>query len=507
MGNNFYITTAIDYSNGDPHLGHAYEKIGADCIARYRRMRGQNVHFVIGMDEHGQKVAQSAEANDVPPQEWVDRIAGTFRDTWQELHITNTDFIRTTEPRHGRAIEELVRRIDERGHFYQGKYAGFYCVGCEAFKVEKDLVDGRCPIHPTREIKWVEELNHFFRLSAFRDRLLALYDENPDFLRPVSKMNEIRNLVKTGLQDTSVTRARLPWGIPWPNDPDHTVYVWFDALPNYLSATGFPEDGYLDVWPADLHVIGPDIARFHAALWPAMLMAADLPVPRGVWAHGWMTFSGERFSKSTGVQVTLREAIDRHGPDPLRYFLLREMPWDADGNFSWERFDGRYTAELADGYGNLASRVLAMIVRYKGGTVPTSGETMSLDTEGEEIIKSYAAAMDQHLLHIGGQEAWRLVTRANAFVEESAPWTLHKNGDTQRLEAVLAALARSVTRITMMAAPLLPNKAQEVWQALGHAGGVQEAAWSFLETPHVGGMSAVKPPPLFPKQETRKSDE
>jgi len=503
VGSKFYITTAIDYSNGQPHVGHAYEKIGADCIARYRRLRGDDVRFLMGMDEHGQKVVQSAEAANVTPQAWVDEIAAAFHAAWHELHISNTDFIRTTEDRHRRTVEELIRRVGAGDHFYQGTYAGYYCVGCETFKPEKDLLDGQCPLHQTRKIKWVEESNHFFRWSDFGARLLRLYAEHPDFLRPPAKMNEIRNIVSGGLQDISVSRPRIPWGIPWPDDHTHTVYVWFDALINYLSATGFPDEGFDAMWPADLHVIGPDIARFHAALWPAMLMAADLPVPKGVWTHGWMTFSGSRFSKSAGVAVTLREAIDRHGTDALRYFLLREVPWDADGNFSWDRFDGRYTAELADGYGNLSSRVLAMIVRYTNATIPSATETMSLDAEGADIIERYRVAMDSYLLHVGGQEAWNLVTRANGFVETSAPWTLMKEGNTERLGAVLAALARSVARITIMAAPFLPTKTEEVWRALGMKGSVHEASWDFLLKPEVGGAPVVKPPPLFPKLETR----
>jgi methionyl-tRNA synthetase len=499
VGSKFYITTAIDYSNGNPHLGHAYEKIGADCIARYRRLRGDTVHFCIGMDEHGQNVAQAAQTAGLDPHEWVEQIAGAFREAWAELHISNTDFIRTTEARHRTGVQEILRRIQEAGHIYEGTYAGYYCVGCEAFKLERELEEGKCPLHPTRGIKWLEEPNYFFRLSEFGPKLMALYDQFPEFVRPVSKANEIRNVVKQGLQDISVSRSRLPWGIPWPDDPDHTVYVWFDAVINYLSATGFPEAGFDEIWPADLHVIGPDISRFHAALWPAMLMAANLPVHKGVWCHGWMTFSGARFSKSAGVRVTLREAIDRHGVDPLRYFLLREMPWDADGNFSWERFDGRYNAELADGYGNLASRVTAMIVRYTKSQVPDSGETMSLDTEGDAIIEAYAAAMDQHMLHVGGHEAWQLVTRANAFIEETAPWNLYKSSDTERLDAVLATLARSLARISIMAAPFLPSKTQEVWATLGLPGTVNEASWETLVRPQIGGAPVVKAPPLFPK--------
>jgi methionyl-tRNA synthetase len=502
----FYITTAIDYANGDPHLGHAYEKIGADCIARYRRLRGDRVHFVIGMDEHGQKVKQAADAAGIAPQEWVDRTADLFRSAWRDLDISNTDFIQTTEARHTRTVLELVRRIEENGHFYEGSYSGYYCVGCEAFKQERDLVEGKCPDHPTREIRWVEEVNYFFRWSHFERQLLDLYDAQPDFLRPTSKMNEIRNLVEGGLQDISVSRARLPWGIPWPNDETHSIYVWFDALINYLSATGFPDSRYSELWPADLHVIGPDIARFHAALWPAMLMAADIPSPKGVWSHGWMTFSGTRFSKSEGVSVTLPEAVARHGSDPLRYFLLREVPWDANGNFSFERYDGRYAAELADGYGNLASRVLAMVVKYRDGKIPDTADTVSLDTAGGEIIEQYSKAMDAHLLHVGGSEAWRLVSIANSFVEESAPWTLAREGNVQKLDAVLAGLTRAVARITIMAAPFMPGKAGEVWRAIGMPSSVTEARWDDLVAPQVRGLEVVKPPPLFPKVAQEHSD-
>ncbi len=296
VSSKFYLTTAIDYSNGDPHIGHAFEKIGADCIARYRRLRGQDVHFVIGMDENAQNVVQAAEAAGTDPQAWVDQIAGKFRAAWDELGISSNDFIRTTEPRHSRGVQALLTRIQQAGHIYEGTYEGFYCVGCESFKLEKDLVDGQCPLHPTRQIQWVKEPNFFFRLSAFGPRLLELYEKNPDFVRPRAKLNEIRNVVASGLQDLSVSRARLPWGIPWPGAPEHTIYVWFDALINYLAATGFPDPGFEALWPADLHIVGPDIIRFHAAIWPAMLMAAGLDVPGGVWSHGWVNLAGARFS-------------------------------------------------------------------------------------------------------------------------------------------------------------------------------------------------------------------
>jgi methionyl-tRNA synthetase len=505
VADKFYITTAIDYSNGEPHLGHAFEKIGADCIARYRRLRGQRVYFVIGMDEHGQKVAQVAEEAGVDPQSWVDRIAEKFVHAWEELSISHTDFMRTTEDRHRRTVHELWKRIQDAGEIQPGTYRGLYCVGCEAFKPEKDLVNGRCPEHPTREVKWVEEPNLFFRLGSFSDRLMKFYEKtygtDNAFVRPKSKFNEIRNVVQDWDDEyvLSVSRASVPWGIPWPGDNEHTVYVWAEALINYLSATGFPDDGWDEIWPADLHVIGPDILRFHAAFWPAMLMAAKLPLPGGVWCHGWVNISGARFSKSAGVTLSLRDAIDRHGPDALRYFLLREVPWDADGNFAWDRFDSRYLSELADGYGNLASRILAMIKRYLDGTYPaTSGDT-ELDQVGAEVIAEYRAKMDAHLLHEGASVAWQLVTKANQFVEEQAPWTLQKEGRTEELKRVLGSLAVALARITLLATPFMPNKTQQVWEALGFTSSIDTAIWSDLEAPSVAGSNVAKLDPLFPK--------
>jgi methionyl-tRNA synthetase len=493
----YYLTTAIDYANGEPHLGHAFEKIGADCVARYRRLRGERVHFVIGMDEHGQKVAQAAEQAGVSPQVWVDGIAERFREAWRELAISYDDFIRTTEPRHARAVQELFRRIRDRGHVYEGVYRGYYCVGCEAFKLEKDLDEaGRCPIHPSLEIKWVEEPNFFFRLSTFGPWLLERYAAQPEFVRPKAKLNEIRNVVEEGLQDISVSRARVPWGIPWPDDPEHTVYVWFEALINYLSATGFPDDGYDRLWPADIHVIGPDIVRFHAALWPAMLHAAGLEPPHGVWCHGWVNTQGARFSKSAGVRLTLRDAIDRHGPDALRYFLLAEVPWDGDGNFTWERFDARYTAELADGYGNLVSRVLAMILRYREGVVPQAGPT-DLDGVARDAWTGYVNAMDRHLLHEGAGAAVRLVSEANAFIERTAPWTLAKTGDSDRLDRTLAALADCVAQVTLMLSPFMPGKSAEVWMALGRK--PLDVTMVTATMPTTSGNRVGQLAPLFPK--------
>ena len=500
----FYITTAIDYPNGIPHLGHAFEKTGADCIARYRRLRGDDVQFVVGMDEHAQKVAQAADEAGVDRQEWIDDIAEEFRLTWAELAISNTDFIRTTEDRHRAAVEELFRRIQKAGYLTEGTYEGHYCIGCEAYKLDRDLDEnGRCPLHPTREITWLEEPNYFFQIGKFRDRLLQLYEERPEFVQPRHKYNEIVNVVREWTDDhtLSVSRSRVPWGIPWPGDPDHTVYVWFDALINYLSATGFPDERYLATWPADVHVIGPDILRFHASMWPAMLMAADVTVPHKVWCHGWVKTGGERFSKSAGTGISLREIMDYRGIDALRYFLLREVPWDSDGNFTMERFDIRYTAELADDLGNLVSRVTSMIGRYLGGTVPAAGET-ELDALALEVLDGYQDVMDRHLLHQGADHVWRLVDRANAYVEQRAPWTLDKQGKTDEVAETLGALARALARIGILLSPYMPGKSDEIWAAVGLAGSASEASFETYANPQVEGAQVTKPPPLFPKPDT-----
>jgi methionyl-tRNA synthetase len=467
----FYITTAIDYANGLPHLGHAIEKIGADAMARYRRRKGEAVFFVIGMDEHGLKVMQSATAEQVTPQQWVDNIATSFRSTWERLHISFDDFIRTTEPRHHRAVNEMIARISSAGDFYKAKYEGYYCVGCEAFKRQDELVAVAgvqvCPIHPTRQIVWSEEENWFFRLSRYQDRLLKLLDERPEFVQPEVRRNEIRNVIEGGLEDISVSRARLPWGIPWPDEPGTSVYVWIDALTNYLTAAGFPDERYRDVWPADWHVIGKDITRFHCIYWPAMLMSADVELPRSVWGHGFITFGGNKLSKSEQVRVELNEAIDRHGPDALRYFLLKDIPWNGDGEFSYERFDERYTADLANNFGNLANRAISMIERYREGVVPR-GQHTRLDEDIAAAMLRYRSAMDENLLHQGAAIAMELSSTANGFIEEQAPWSLAKDpGAAPRLDDVLGALARAVASLCAMLEPFTPQKMAELAPRLG----------------------------------------
>jgi methionyl-tRNA synthetase len=497
----FYLTTAIDYSNGEPHLGHALEKVGADCIARYRRLRGDDVHFLMGMDENAQKVAQAAEQAGVPPEEWVGTLAKRFDATWRRLHCSHDDWIRTTEPRHHRGTVALIERIRERNpdDVFIGVYEGLYCTGCEEFKQESQIVDGHCEEHPQLELVRTKERNYFFRLSRYRDRILELVRTGGLAVGPAIRRNEVVKLLEAGLQDISISRQRLAWGIPFPGDPDQTVYVWFDALINYLSATGFPDPNFERRWPAELHVIGKGITRFHCIIWPAMLLSAGVALPREVWAHGYVQWGGAKVSKSAGTAVSLDDAIARHGPDALRYFLLREVGFEADGNFTWERFDERYTADLADGLGNLASRSLAMIARYRSGRVPDGGGGTTLDASGLAAVQRYGEVMDRLDLRAGAEALRGFVADANLYVQQAAPWTLAKEGRERELDEVLAALAACLYRLAVLAVPFIPGKAQALWQALGGRGEAAGAQWASLGSPPVAGTATAKPEVLFPK--------
>ncbi len=507
----FFLTTAIDYANGAPHLGHAFEKIGADAIARYHRMRGDEVFFLMGMDEHGQKVAQAAAARGVPPQTLVDDIAALFERTWRGLDISYDRFIRTTEAHHKRGVRALIERIFERSpeDFYEQSYEGWYCVGCELFKRENEIEDGKCVLHPTRELQWTVERNWFFRLTRYQQALERHFADRPEFLEPETRRNEILSLLESGLEDISITRSRLSWAIPFPRATSDGVeqgtWVWFDALPNYLTATGFPDAGYETRWPAQLHIIGKDITRLHTVIWPAMLMAAGLPLPERVFAHGFATFRGERFSKSAGVALDLEEAIARYGPDAFRYFLLREIPFDADGSFTWERFDERYTADLANAFGNLASRTMAMIERYCDGEVPATGSPVMEADQSD--LDAYARAMEDQLLHEALQALWGLVSRSNEYVDRSAPWKLAKDPERRaELEEVLGTLARRLALQSVLVAPFMPGKARELWSQLGAPGEPQEVRWprrpapvaSWL--PNAAGWRVTKGAGLFPKE-------
>ena len=503
----YYITTAIDYANGSPHMGHAFEKIGADAMARYHRLRGDDVHFVMGMDEHGLKVLQSAEAGGITPQQWVDGLAAEFEAMWARLLISNDDFIRTTQERHERSAIELVKRIQQSGDFHRDRYAGWYCIGCEAFKRDDELViddDGkrRCVLHPNREAQWSEENNWFFELSKYQERLLRFYADHPDFIQPEPRRNEILRLVESGLEDISVSRS-VSWGITWPGDETQTIWVWIEALINYISATNFPQPGYERTWPAACHVIGKDITRFHCVIWPAMLMSAGLEPPESVWAHGFVNFDGRKLSKSEGVRIDLGDAVERFGPDAFRYYLLRDVPWDDDGDFTMERFAARYNADLADDLGNLANRAISMIERYRNGVVP-GGERTWLDDEIVAALTRYRAAMDGNLLHQGAAAAMDLAVSANGFVEARAPWKQAKDpaaaGD---LDATLASLARALVALVSLLHPFMPGKMAELGERIGLGEPLRLAD---VEGHDPTGRAVHRGAVLFPKEEREPAE-
>ncbi len=504
----FYLTTAIDYANGEPHLGHAFEKIGADAIARYHRMAGFDVHLCIGMDEHGQKVAQTAASQGVEPQQFVDGVSAQFRAMWDRVNISYDQFVRTTDPAHKSGVRALIKRIADTSpdDFYEKAYEGWYCVGCELFKRDDEIVDGHCVLHTTRTLEWTKERNFFFRLSKYQGFLERLIAERPDFIRPESRRNEILGLIAQGLEDISISRARLAWAIPFPlaisDGSAQGTWVWFDALPNYLTATGYPDKVWKERWPAQLHVIGKDITRLHAVVWPAMLQAAELPLPEHVWAHGFVQLGGERFSKSAGVKLDLGEAIDRYGVDAFRYFLLREVPFDADGNFSFERFDDRFNADLANAFGNLASRVIAMIERYRGGIVPAAPPT-ELDALDALAIAEYHKALDGshgYLLHEGLRHVWSCAAKGNEYVDRRAPWKQAKDpAAAAALDETLGALARQLARLAVLVAPYMPTKAAELWTQLGGPDTVDRQRFVDLATLDPAGWRVTKGAPMFPK--------
>jgi methionyl-tRNA synthetase len=462
----FYLTTAIDYVNSRPHLGTAYEKIAADVIARYKRLAGFDVRFVMGNDEHSQNVFRKATELGLSPLAYCDRMADEFRTVWSRLNISFDDFIRTTERRHKVAVEHLIQRSYEAADIYPGSYEGWYCVSCEAFKQEKDLTpDGLCLIHKTKP-DWIKEKNYFFRLSSYRDRLLAHYTAHPSFVEPESRRNEMLRLLEAGLEDISVSRAGQAWGIPLPFDPTSVVYVWYDALINYAAAVGYGCDkAQFDTWwPADLHIVGKDITRFHCVVWPAMLMSAGVEPPRQVFGHGWVLFKGEKMSKSLGTVVDPLEAAERLGPDPLRWYLTREIAFGQDGDFSWELFEKSYNADLANNLGNLVNRVTSMAHRYRGGVLKGPGVAAA---GGVEARRSYREAMERYELSRGAASVMSCVDQANQLIASREPWKLAKAGDDRALDAVLWDASEALRLAAVLLAPFMPASSEEILRRLG----------------------------------------
>jgi len=501
----YYITTAIDYVNARPHLGTAYEKIGADCLARYKRLAGFDTYFLMGTDEHSTNVEKEARKLGKDPQTYTDEMAVEFEKTWAALHISYDQFIRTTDPMHKEAVQHIFQRIYDNGYIFEGDYEGLYCEGCEEFKVEKDLEDGKCPRHQV-EPQHVKETNYFFALSKFSDRLKE-YIETTDFVLPTIRRNEILKVIEGGLENVSVSRSGKSWGVPLPIDESHVVYVWFDALINYVSALGFgaePGEKFGHYWPADCHIIGKDITRFHCLIWPAMLMAADIPVPKCVFGHGFVYSRGEKMSKTIGNIVDPSNLAAFFGADALRYLLLKEIAFDRDGDFTVAQFVTRYNAELANELGNLFSRTLSMTNRYFEGAVPAWTDAAAADyarlTEG--VVGDYRDFMDGLRFDKGLGALWRSVQAANRYVEERKPWAQAKAEETEALGDTLRVLLEVLQMSSILCQPFMPEKAREMRAQLGLDTDFAKLSLDDAEAP--GGAdwkNAGSPSPLFPRLE------
>jgi methionyl-tRNA synthetase len=496
----FYVTTPIYYVNAAPHLGHAYTTIAADVMARHHRQRGEDVFFLTGTDEHGEPVADAAKAQGLEPKELADRNAERFKALAPRLEATNDFFIRTSDPEHIRRVQEVLQRVYDNGYVHEGLYEGWYCPRCADFKVENEIEEGnRCPIHHI-ELERHSEQNYFFALSAFQERLEALYAERPDFVTPRVRYNEALSFIKSGLQDISLSRAELTWGVPVPWDTSHVFYVWFDALLNYYTALGFArpgEDLTDQFWPATYHVIGKDILRFHTVFWPAMLMAADLPVPEHVFVHGYLLMDGEKMSKSLGNVLDPFEIIERFGTDALRYYVLRDVSFGEDGSVSTSAFEQRYETELANEFGNLASRTLAMVARYRDGEVPAVEVDAAIAGDFDGLDERVAQRIDRVELTQALEDIWQRVRRLNRYVEQQAPWTLAKDpARAADLDRVLRTLVEGLRVVTVLLVPWIPAAAEKLLGALG----APDASLSAARL-GVGTFGEVEPiDPLFPKQ-------
>jgi methionyl-tRNA synthetase len=509
----YYITTAIDYPNAAPHIGHSLEKVAADVIARYHRLLGDETYFSIGLDENSQHVVQAASANGVDLVAWVDSMDEAFRLAYSKLDISYDRWIRTTEPGHFRASQELIRRAQERGDIYKAIYSGWYCPNDNTFYQTEDLVDGRCPNHPSIVPEWIEEENYFFALSKYSDQLLEHIQTHQDFIVPAVRKAEVLGMIHLGLRDFSVSRrvdpTKKPWGVPFPGDSEHVIYVWFDALTNYVSAIGFPDDqvSFEHYWPADVHVIGKDITRFHCLYWPAMLLSAGLPLPEQVAAHGFLTLEGAKISKSTGNIVHPIDLVDEFGVNAVRYYLLRNLSFGSDRDFTREGLIRSYNDELNKDLGNLLNRVVAMINRYRDGHIPDPGTGGELEQDLQRVASEsrQQAEADLEAWEIGNalQNIWNFVRRTNQYLEQSKPWVLARQPEKAKdLDAVLFSAAEALRLLSVYLAPFIPDAADRIRSQLG-LGPNQASAWVDETTWGSVPLTEVVPGPLlFPRIET-----
>ena len=517
----FYLTTPIYYVNDAPHIGHAYTTVAGDVLTRWHRQKGESVWFLTGTDEHGQKVMRTAQENNVAPQAWVDRLVqDAWKPNWQHLNIANDDFIRTTEVRHTERVQKFLQSLKDAGHIYAGKYEGPYCVGCEEFKLPGDLLEvggeKLCPIH-SKPVEIVNENNWFFKLSAFVEPLLAHYREHPEACQPESARNEVISFLEGGVSDLSISRSTFDWGIPVPWDPAQVVYVWFDALLNYATAVGLTdapdsEGGkkFAQTWPADVHLVGKDILRFHAVIWPAMLMAAGLEVPKKVFAHGWLLVGGEKMSKSKLTGIAPSDITDHFGVDAFRYYFLRAIPFGSDGSFSWEDMSARYTSELANDFGNLASRLAAMIEKYADGKVPAVSHDAGLESALSAAVAKADDAMCELDFQGGITTIMDFCKKVNGYVTEKEPWILAKDPSNKALlDEVLYNTAESLRALAVLLHPIMPATTEILWESLGANQsigqlGAQEisavATWGQLPL----GSVVTKTPVLFPRLEIKE---
>ncbi|MBI5416388.1 methionine--tRNA ligase [Candidatus Poribacteria bacterium] len=509
----FYLTTPLYYVNDEPHVGHAYTNIASDTLARYRHLLGDDVFFLTGTDEHGQKIERVAQKNNETPQELADRLVKVFKNLWQELNISNDDFIRTTETRHTKTVKAIFEKIFAKGDIYKGFYEGWYCTPCETFWTETQLINNRCP-DCNRDVERLQEQSYFFKMSKYAEPLLKYIDENPYFIEPVSRRTEVINFVQGGLKDLSISRTSFKWGIQVPNDSEHVIYVWFDALLNYISASGYLEDPekFASTWPCDVHIIGKDILKFHAVIWPCILLAADIPLPKKVFAHGWWTVEGKKMSKSIGNVVKPFEMVKKYGTDAFRYFLLREVTFGLDGDFSETALIQRFNSDLANDLGNLLHRTLNMVEKYCEGIVPINyAINENIDKELIEKATSLAANIPEYIAHLSFSELlvkiWEIINKANKYIEMTAPYSLAKKPECrERLFTIMYNLLETLRILSVLIYPFMPDTAMKMRQQLGIDKMFSEAnikeisTWGLMSS----GSRINKLGPLFPRIEIEK---